>query len=380
MLGEARRPCLPASTPHAAAGFPGDAEPAGRGKKLEDGARAREERRGSLLEGTWSRRESRVKGRSSELATPSRIPLMEWPAAASRDSLKGRKQALDFLDPTAIPGCPGIGVIMFGLVRRIHLFEIHDQTWYPEALREAGLAYLRFAADHFQVGAILPIVEEALERSGEKEILDLCSGAGGAIVAVSHALRDQGRDVSVTMTDIFPSEAERDRIAAAGDTHLHYEMDRVDATQVAADRPGVRTVLNAFHHFRPDGATRILRSAVQNRRPIAIVEVLQRHTINLLGMLLVPLVVPCLVPFLRPFRPVWILFTYLIPVIPLAIMWDALVSSARCYSAEELLALASDADPEGQFEWDVRQLRIPTSPIPAVALVGIPKRADHVGD
>lgn len=260
-------------------------------------------------------------------------------------------------------------------MRRVHLFEIHDQSWYPSFLRDSGMAYLRFAAENFQIPAIQPVIEAALERSGEREILDLCSGGGGAIVASSRALREAER-VRVTMTDFYPNEAERQRIQASGEDGLHYEQESVDATKIEGDRPGLRTVLNAFHHFRPAEAVQILASAVRNGRAIVVVEVLQRHIVNLVGMLTVPLIVLLMVPFLRPFRPAWIVFTYLVPVIPLVIMWDAIISSARCYSGEELLALAAEADPDGVFDWELREPRLSTTPIPGIALVGTPKASN----
>ena len=66
-------------------------------------------------------------------------------------------------------------------MRRFHGVELSDLTWFPPDLREAGNAYLRFAGELFgQPEKILPVIESALDRSGEKEILDLCSGGAGA--------------------------------------------------------------------------------------------------------------------------------------------------------------------------------------------------------
>jgi hypothetical protein len=63
-------------------------------------------------------------------------------------------------------------------MRRIHALELEDQSWMPEVMREAGMAYLCFMAGKLgMTERIRPIIEDVLARSGEKEILDLCSGA-----------------------------------------------------------------------------------------------------------------------------------------------------------------------------------------------------------
>jgi hypothetical protein len=41
-----------------------------------------------------------------------------------------------------------------------------------------------------------------------------------------------------------------------------------------------------------------------------------------------------------------------------------------------LLALAAEADPDGVFDWELREPRLSTTPIPAIALVGIPKASN----
>jgi len=256
---------------------------------------------------------------------------------------------------------------------RIHAFELEDQAWFPVVIRDAGMAYLRFAAERTgTVESFLPFVRSALEESGEQQILDLCSGGGGPVVGIAHALHEQGCKVSVTLTDLFPSPSAAARLGSAEDGLIRYESESVDATAIPAERPGLRTLFNAFHHFRPEVARRVLASAVAARRPIAVVEMLTRRPIALLAVLFIPLAVLLVVPFLRPFRPAWILFTYLIPVIPLYIFWDGLVSTLRIYDRDELLALARSADPDGRFAWRVEEIPIAKAPIPGIGLFGRP--------
>lgn len=236
------------------------------------------------------------------------------------------------------------------------------------------MAYLRFAGGKLGLAErIRPLIEAALERSGEKEILDLCSGGGGPVIAIAEALAAAGRGVPVTMTDRFPDPGAIALAQASQVPGLRYEPKPVDATAVTGDRKGLRTLFNAFHHLRPHQARSVLASAVAGRRPIAVVEILQRKPIAVLGMLGSPLMALLIVPFLRPFRLAWIPLTYLLPVIPLFIMWDGIVSCFRIYNEEELLSMAKEADPDDSYDWEVQELPIPPQPIPGIALVGIPR-------
>ena len=119
----------------------------------------------------------------------------------------------------------------------------------------------------------------------------------------------------------------------------------------------------------------MLASAVKGRRPIAVVEVLQRKPLAVLGILFAPIVSLFVVPFLRPFRLAWIPLTYLLPVIPFLILWDGIVSCLRIYDEQELLALASAADPDDTFDWEVQIVPMDPAPVPGIALVGIPRAA-----
>ena len=72
---------------------------------------------------------------------------------------------------------------------RIHALELEDQRFMPKVLREAGMAYLRFMGDSLRVAEqVRPLIEDTLERSGESEILDLCSGGGGPVLALARAM------------------------------------------------------------------------------------------------------------------------------------------------------------------------------------------------
>ena len=55
-----------------------------------------------------------------------------------------------------------------------------------------------------------------------------------------------------------------------------------------------------------------------------------------------------LTPRMRPFRWSRLLLTYLLPLIPLVVLWDGLVSCCRTRTPQELLALTKDFP---QYDW-----------------------------
>ena len=152
-------------------------------------------------------------------------------------------------------------------------------------------------------------------------------------------------------------------------------MRRVHAIELS-DEPwfpdGIRLV-NTFHHLRPDAARAVLQDAVDAGQPIVVAELLRRHPLIVAMNLAAGLPLFAIVPFLRPFRFSWLLFTYLIPLIPLGFTVDALVSTLRIYSEEELREMIASLDGPDRFDWSFEYVSMPPSPIPSLILVGAPR-------
>ncbi|HVH66915.1 MAG TPA: hypothetical protein VM716_03530 [Gemmatimonadales bacterium] len=172
------------------------------------------------------------------------------------------------------------------------------------------------------------------------------------------------------MTDRFPNVPAFERAAAGSGGSISYTRWSVDARSVPADLAGFRTVFNSFHHFTPKDATAILRDAVAARQPIGIFEIPERSVPVMLSVLLTPVFVTFATPFIRPFQWRRLLWTYLIPLVSLTCLWDGVVSMFRAYRLEELRALAADVD--DSFEWQVGQIRIPSTYGHVTYLIGYP--------
>ena len=193
-------------------------------------------------------------------------------------------------------------------MRRLHLLEFGDQQWFPSLLRDAGAAYLSAAY------RLLPLsqrwaekISTVLRLDKPAEILDLCSGSGGAVPLIIKDLEKRGFKARAQLTDPYPN---RSPIVSE---QISWLAAPVDATRVPPELAGVRTMFSAFHHFRPDAANGILRDAFDRRRPICIFESGQGTLIGVAMTLLIPVNVLALMPFARPFSWGYLLFTYLIP-------------------------------------------------------------------
>ena len=243
---------------------------------------------------------------------------------------------------------------------RLRLFEFEDLPWFPAVVRAGMMDYLRFMISALGIyRPIAPLLAEGLARTRQTHILELGAGAGGGIETVLADLRTHGHpDITITLTDLYPQPAAWADIARRTHGAIGYTPAAVDALAVPGHLAGFRTLFSAFHHFPPAAATALLRDAVEARTGIGVFEGAGKHWAELLlAVTVLPVAQLLLTPFFRPFRLSRLVFTYLIPIIPICTIWDGSVSLLRMYSPPELLALAHAADSTGQFEWQAGKKR-----------------------
>jgi len=119
---------------------------------------------------------------------------------------------------------------------------------------------------------------------------------------------------------------------------------------VPPDLKGFRTLFNAFHHFDPNAAREVLTDAVGRRQGIGVFELVERSWVWFVALLFFPLFAWAVTPFIRPFRLSRLLWTYLLPVVPLSFAIDGLLSCLRSYSLNELRGLADGY--EASYDWE----------------------------
>jgi len=249
-------------------------------------------------------------------------------------------------------------------MRRYQLFELLDQAWLPVRLRRAGAEYLKAAHGTTALPALwAATIVRVIERCRLHQIVDLGSGCGGPMELVADEMARLGCRPRVTLTDLHP---------VASTSSMDYWPEPVDATEVPATLPGLRTLFLTFHHFAPSTARAVLRDAYHQREPICIFEATTRTAPAIAVSFLIPFLVLLVTPSIRPVSAFQIFFTYLVPVVPLLALWDGLVSQLRTYSKAELEGLTADCS-STEYCWECGYIDAPRIPFRTCYLIGYPK-------
>jgi hypothetical protein len=237
------------------------------------------------------------------------------------------------------------------IVRR-QWFEIEDLRWCPRFIRDGITDWLQqsvvLAGRVYEPAA--PLIAEILGRHRDNTVIDLCSGAGGPWRRLKELVEERNGPIQLVLTDKYPNRrALSELVSAIDDGRTSFVEASVDARQVPHHLSGVATLFTSIHHLPPAAVRQVLGNAFHDRRALAIFDFCDRSAAqgslrNTFGAVLRTM------GMVEPRRPVSLFFTYVVPLIPLAITWDAYVSDRRAYTAEELLALTADLRADG-WEW-----------------------------
>jgi hypothetical protein len=244
-------------------------------------------------------------------------------------------------------------------MRRIHFIELHEQPWFPSSLRDDVTDAVQFGFNLLRAYTpITPLLHRLIEsgtKNGAPSIVDMCSGGGGPWLTLSQELRRENggcADLQIWLTDKYPNLEAFRSISASSDRHIRYYPEPVDAMGVPRTLKGLRTMFTSFHHFSPVDARAILQDAVDAGESIGIFEI-TRRTPAAIGVIFAGVLLMFLhTPRIRPFRWSRLLWTYLIPIIPLVLLFDGIVSCLRTYRPEELQEIV-DKLTSCDYRWDI---------------------------
>jgi hypothetical protein len=240
---------------------------------------------------------------------------------------------------------------------RVHLFEFEDQKWFPSFLRNYGTDFLQFLSNKTKLyRPVVPIIEKGLERSGTNQIIDLGSGGGGGLLWLNSELRKNNDNLKITLTDFYPNISAF-KFTKKQAPNIDYVEESIDARNVPSDLKGLRTQFLSLHHFKTVDAKKNLQNTIDTDSSIAIFEAQERSLPSILAMLFSPLSVLATTPFIRPFKLGRIVFTYFIPIVPLFVLCDGVVSSLRTYSVKEMNALVSGLNGTENYDWEIGKVK-----------------------
>jgi hypothetical protein len=254
------------------------------------------------------------------------------------------------------------------------LFEIHEQPWFPQFLREQFVDSLQMILEVTHTyQPIASLLRKRLEESGSERVVDLCSGAGGPWPCLVRDFETHGAVApEILLTDKYPSTTKLQDVESAVANRIHFLSESIDATRIPKYLRGFRTLFNSFHHLNPVEARGLLQDSVDRRQAIGVFEAPARHTLTLLSLLLIPVATWLFVPFRRPFRWSRLLWTYLIPVIPFVLLFDGVISCLRAYSVGELHEMTRGIESSG-YRWEIGEKAGGLLPVRITYLIGYPQ-------
>lgn len=259
------------------------------------------------------------------------------------------------------------------LFPRFHLFEFIDQPWCPRWFRGYAQTFLLGLWDlhipgltfHTPATSVSEIIIQNFPDACNFTFVDLCAGAGGPTPIIERLLNttlaEQGKDTAqFVLTDLYPSLQRWRAITENSNsiTFLEAPLDARDCKRISPDpRQKECRMFNAsFHHFDDESAIGVLKSVISEADAFVIQEGAQRDLSSLLSCTLGALIYPFIFTLATPtYRrsPVHLLFTYLIPLIPLMMFVDALVSTIRTRTPKELERLVEQTGLD-LAEWEFR--------------------------
>lgn len=255
---------------------------------------------------------------------------------------------------------------------RLHLIEFEDKQWFPSTIRNYMTDFLQHIANTVDFyKALVPILKRGVESSGEKRIIDLASGGGGGWKKLGVHLSKTLPDVQVHLTDYYPNTRAFEQTVSTNPEVFTFETKSVNALDVPSELKGLRTQFLSFHHFKPEQGKQILQNAVDAKSPILLVEAQQRSVGHFVQFFFSPINVLFLTPMIKPFKIGRIIFTYLIPIVPLFVWWDGLVSVLRTYSEKEMRQLIDELNSKDDFEWEISSVK--NGRMKVYYTLGIPK-------
>ncbi len=251
-------------------------------------------------------------------------------------------------------------------MKRIELFEFEDFGWLPNFIR-AGVTNL-IKVLHRLVGTsdvLAELVLNCQKKTSFSQIIDLGSGSGGPMIDVVKTINNQSEDhpINLLLTDKYPDLKTVNAINDLKIPHIKYLEQSVDASAIENTPKGLKTMVASFHHMQPHMAKQILTSAEKSKEPILIYEIAENNIPLLVWCLMLPISLLILIlmslvmtPFVRPLTFSQVIFTYLIPIIPIVYAWDGQASIMRTYTFKDIETLIEKKDNQS-YKWEMTQAK-----------------------
>lgn len=207
-------------------------------------------------------------------------------------------------------------------MKRKQITQIINTSWCPKFIKKLVAEFLSwFVVKVNATKPFIPLIESMVNDAHSNQIINIDFNIGAGIESVKPYLKEDIQIKSIPISDFN------------------------------TDTKGVYLFLNSFHQLNVKQAKEILSQIVNSKNPIIIVEGNNDSLWQVVGMtVFVPLTTLLTAPFVKPFRLTRLLFTYIIPVLPLIITIDGCIALLKLYNPKDLLELTSSINAP-KYEW-----------------------------
>mgnify|MGYP001796717006 CR=1 FL=1 len=201
-------------------------------------------------------------------------------------------------------------------MRRKQLPQINQQSCLPNHLKTLVSEFLTwFTTTIRATKPFVPFVDEALAHANIRRLNNIDIAVGAGIDAVKPYLATDIEVVNLSLETFDPN------------------------------LEGAYSFFNCFHTLTPEDATRYLTQLAQAGKPVIVAEGNNDNWWQAVGMtVFVPLTVLLASPFVTPFRWTRLVFTYLLPVLPVIIVADGVIALFKLYNPDDLNELTAQID------------------------------------
>ena len=207
-------------------------------------------------------------------------------------------------------------------MKRKQITQIINTSWCPKFIKKLVAEFLSwFVVKVNATKPFIPLIESMVNDAHSNQIINIDFNIGAGIESVKPYLKEDIQIKSIPISDFN------------------------------TDTKGVYLFLNSFHQLNVKQAKEILSQIVNSKNPVVIVEGNNDSLWQVVGMtVFVPLTTLLTAPFVKPFRLTRLLFTYIIPVLPLIITIDGCIALLKLYNPKDLLELISSINAP-KYKW-----------------------------
>ncbi|MGB0390892.1 MAG: hypothetical protein ACPGRC_06660 [Salibacteraceae bacterium] len=261
-------------------------------------------------------------------------------------------------------------------MKRVQLFEFEDFQWIPDSIRSSMTRLITVLIKMMGIQHIISKkVKTVLSENKLNSVVDLGSGAGGAMPLIHEDIPE----VKMTLSDLFPNKTAIKYINENGGENLKYLETPVNASDFKSAPQGLKTMINCFHHMPPKQAKSILKSAYENKQPFLIYEMAENKMPLIAWLIMLPISMVIMIitvlfmtPFVKPLTWQQLVFTYLVPIIPILYAWDGQASMPRMYSMDDMDQLLEGLSSDS-YSWTKEPALNEKGKATGTFVIGLPK-------